>query len=316
MIPINGNIVLAKKHHADAVEEFFNRNRMKPKLTQINRWLVKVFGAGYNLKKVIEADPVEIDRMANLYFANGLKPIGNKHVKYIKAIYTDYFAAKRNTFLIHNSNPYRAYNLVEHLGITVCPYCDRTFIINVPKDGKRTSQLDHFYSKDKYPFLALSFYNLIPSCYACNHVKSNNDKRLLNPYTIGVLPPVTFKIKIVDTSFYNNVNGFKLQWVFKTKYMKNNFHELKLHKIYPTHKDIIIDVIQKKYIYTEAYLQYLLKKIKGEKVDLSGKKDNLINLILGFNVTDNYKGNRPLTKLVKDIWYDLDNHKKYFPKSK
>ncbi len=68
-----------------------------------------------------------------------------------------------------------------------CPYCNyhMLHVLEVPKEepgamatGKaRTKpktelrtyfQIDHFHPKVTHPFLALSFYNLIPSCYSCN----------------------------------------------------------------------------------------------------------------------------------------------------
>ena len=33
---------------------------------------------------------------------------------------------------------------------------------------KSKKQIDHFFPKRKYPFLALCYYNLIPSCDICN----------------------------------------------------------------------------------------------------------------------------------------------------
>lgn len=35
----------------------------------------------------------------------------------------------------------------------------------------RKFQFNHFYDKGTYPYLALSFYNLIPSCSTCNSSK-------------------------------------------------------------------------------------------------------------------------------------------------
>lgn len=35
-------------------------------------------------------------------------------------------------------------------------------------DQKMLFDIDHFYSKKQYPYLALSFYNHIPSCRSCN----------------------------------------------------------------------------------------------------------------------------------------------------
>ncbi|WP_447878997.1 hypothetical protein [Serratia fonticola] len=58
----------------------------------------------------------------------------------------------------------------------MCPYCNSepvTIIELKERKSKHNStltlfELDHFYPKSKYPYLALSFYNHIPSCSNCN----------------------------------------------------------------------------------------------------------------------------------------------------
>lgn len=72
--------------------------------------------------------------------------------------------------------------MTQALDIRTCPYCNRTYIGS--SKGKILSvQLDHFYSKSKYPFFAVSLYNLIPSCPFCNLNKSNHDiVKLMSPF--------------------------------------------------------------------------------------------------------------------------------------
>ena len=63
------------------------------------------------------------------------------------------------------------YNVLKSLDIKVCPYCNRQYIFNVDNGRKVSAQFDHFYSKSEYPYLALSFYNLIQCCPTCNKAK-------------------------------------------------------------------------------------------------------------------------------------------------
>ena len=65
-------------------------------------------------------------------------------------------------------------SLCDDLGIKVCPYCNRSYIHTLKHHGVRP-QYDHFFSKIKYPYLAVSLYNLIPSCSICNQAKSDID---------------------------------------------------------------------------------------------------------------------------------------------
>ena len=62
----------------------------------------------------------------------------------------------------------------ENFNFRTCFYCNKDFITNFKKEKNElvsTFQLDHFYDKGTYPYLALSFYNLIPSCPTCNSSK-------------------------------------------------------------------------------------------------------------------------------------------------
>jgi len=63
-----------------------------------------------------------------------------------------------------------AHKLAKYLDCNVCVYCGRIYTNTVIKNGKCIIHptFDHFFPKGEYPLLALSFFNLIPSCYNCN----------------------------------------------------------------------------------------------------------------------------------------------------
>ncbi|HBK4727425.1 hypothetical protein [Klebsiella pasteurii] len=54
------------------------------------------------------------------------------------------------------------------------------------RDGKILFDLDHFYLKSRYPFLSMSFYNLVPCCGLCNSryrsTKNFDITSHINPY--------------------------------------------------------------------------------------------------------------------------------------
>ena len=69
------------------------------------------------------------------------------------------------------------YKRYQKLGFSeaTCPYCNENSvrIIEVTKPAKKEKvmmlyDIDHFYPKHMFPYLALSFYNHIPSCKTCN----------------------------------------------------------------------------------------------------------------------------------------------------
>lgn len=77
------------------------------------------------------------------------------------------------------------------LDLKVCPYCNREYINTVDRIKLDENKIlkgvrpdfDHFFPKDKYPFLSCSIFNLIPACKFCNQLKSDNfsDGQLIYP---------------------------------------------------------------------------------------------------------------------------------------
>ena len=53
---------------------------------------------------------------------------------------------------------------LNHLNIDTCTYCNRNYTLDFKNLNNSRAQLDHWFPKESFPILALSFYNLIPSC--------------------------------------------------------------------------------------------------------------------------------------------------------
>jgi hypothetical protein len=75
---------------------------------------------------------------------------------------------------------WNAYSLVDAYSLRLCPYCQLAHVDYHLRGGEdkfsMRPPLDHFYPKSRYPYLAVSAYNLIPSCWLCNSsVKSSDD---------------------------------------------------------------------------------------------------------------------------------------------
>lgn len=130
------------------------------------------------------------------------------------------------------------------LDVKVCPYCNRCLIEPID-DGadKKTvvGELDHFYCKSKYPYLAVSLYNLVPSCGICNGKSRKGEKDLCgtmfqNPYLLPDNDGMTFGFKPTGVSAFNYEDSFKryhIRYIFAPNVMlKYNFDILKLKKIY------------------------------------------------------------------------------------
>lgn len=95
-----------------------------------------------------------------------------------------------------------------------CPYCWKNPLIYFEK-GKdkqnsyaRMFQLDHFFPKNVYHKWVINFYNLIPSCNSCNHLKSDKNpldlkswEKIFHPYFGFLIKDDEGKIIPVDESF-------------------------------------------------------------------------------------------------------------------
>ncbi|RKI22363.1 hypothetical protein D7V82_18955 [bacterium 1xD8-6] len=66
-----------------------------------------------------------------------------------------------------------AYWLQRQLRVKVCPYCNRMYTTTLFGENRIRPDFDHFYPQSKYPYLAVSLFNLIPSCSMCNTKKGN-----------------------------------------------------------------------------------------------------------------------------------------------
>jgi 5-methylcytosine-specific restriction endonuclease McrA len=209
-----------------------------------------------------------------------------------------------------NNSVFNKFNFTESLDINTCPYCNRNYIYTT-KRNKLKNEIDHFFPKDKYPYLAISFHNLIPSCKFCNqiNVKGAFDtykEKVRNPYDIKANDfKFTYTIKSVDLN--NKVNEFKknecfleernISITFKNK-IEGNIKCFKLDEIYEKHTDIIIELICKKMYYPKSYI----KQLEG----LNFTKEEIYRFLLcNYSKTKDFH-KRPLSKLIKDISEELN----------
>ncbi|MFW3373241.1 hypothetical protein ACN9J5_10590 [Aliarcobacter butzleri] len=267
-----------------------------------------------NIKRIVGGDLETLQKIinevtneiTNKYKKNDEKPKIYQAVKYI---FVDRgYEAKIST----TSDTSIAYKLVENLRIKTCPYCNRSYISFVKIKKKKTRpQLDHFYPKAIYPFLACSFYNLIPSCSACNHMKSDDDSykdekdgKLVHPYNVkdsDFTFSYTFNnldiLKSIDEKNIKFEDEEKIKITLDKKYEKNNEY-FQLETIYQNHKDIVIELILKEINYPRSYINELIK-------NGFGTEEEIYRFIFSnyLKIDDLHK--RPLSKLTRDIVEEL-----------
>lgn len=211
--------------------------------------------------------------------------------------------------------------LVRITGVTVCPYCNRNFV-NVTNEAN-TSQLDHFFPKSEYPLFALSFYNLIPSCYGCNNRKSDNQFNI-SPYdeTIENMDElIKFSYEISNADFFTNKNSIKVI-LGSVSEVENDLLDdkklLDLPNLYRLHNDVVQEILWKSSIYTKEYRNSMdrllnpttevirendevISKDEKDKIKKYITGDDLNRIITGAYTTSKDFGKRPLSKMITDI---------------
>ena len=193
----------------------------------------------------------------------------------------------------------------EHLDIHTCYYCNIDFINVFESKEKKTKSvytIDHIKSKSFHPHLALSLYNLIPSCYICN-------SKLKRDEDIGDISPTSkqfdFDEKVKFKTFMKNKNlQVKIEEDFELL-LKEDFSNtydryievFELDGRYSYHKYKVIEMINKRKDYPDSRISELAKLT--QKTELEVKQD-----IFG-EYLPNALHKRPLSKLIKDISKEL-----------
>ena len=215
------------------------------------------------------------------------------------------------------SKKYNGYILSEKLNIKCCPYCNRNYtsshqtfykdINGEIKDKYVFPEFDHFYPKDKYPLLAISFYNLIPSCNICNtHFKQNREPdKIFNPYKIVSSNHFNFK------SFPNDVStlyGAKKNVILDFDYnsddetneeIKNSIEFFGIKDTYEKcHSKLIEDIIYKRLAFSDRYIKELQTTYKISFEDA-------YRIVFETHFQDENLNKRPFSKLKKDIYESL-----------
>lgn len=136
---------------------------------------------------------------------------------------------------------------VKNSGLRVCPYCGMEYIVPTNRSKK---QIDHFFPKRKYPFLALCYYNLIPSCDTCNESPNKGQKNPIDKVSEGknIIHPYGFKESKVR--FHLDFNGADI-YDGRNFALKMGFDEAKYRDGY----DDFFDLIDRYETHTEEVAQ-------------------------------------------------------------
>ncbi|MBH0163197.1 hypothetical protein [Fictibacillus sp. 26RED30] len=213
-----------------------------------------------------------------------------------------------------NTNVWCAYELLNKINIQVCPYCNRQYITTLYTEKQKTrAQLDHFFDKATYPFLAISLYNLIPSCSVCNSSLKGQKKFFINtnihPYLDSFGDNYRFTFDLTDSieSLITKNGKIDIRLRSHTKdsnferKAKNNIKIFLLEKLYNEHSAIVKETLQKHIWYSEEYAESLIKSYPG----VFNNKDEVLRMVFNSETEEEGFNNRPFSKLITDIAKEL-----------
>lgn len=201
----------------------------------------------------------------------------------------------------------------ELIGVSICPYCNRSYIYTLKKSGVRP-QYDHYFPKSTYPYLAVSMYNLIPCCAVCNNAKSSFNT--YDKFTEKEIFMYPYKDEYgYDISIQTSYEGDFRCWLGSSdkfsltvksattasedlrRKSDETSRVLHLHKLYEKHKDYVKDIISRTYIYNDDYIQGLLEGYP-ELFQSTGDVKNFV--YMNYLEKENWSS-RILAKLTFDI---------------
>jgi len=282
------------------IETYINQKNTKYFLEDINCDLLTIFDK--DLKQIVSSSPYQIRELIKIAPEDFTKEITQ-----LKDLYEVF----RNKWAVE---------FMEDLGIKVCPFCNREYIFKfedkINKEPRIIASLDHYYDKDTYPFLSISIFNLIPCCHICNskfkHTKNFYNQKHLHPYEDS------FNEKAKFSQFFNNVNKENKKFSLLSKERislslnpldisdmatQNTIDTFRLETLYQEHKDIVLELIQKREIYPDSYIDDLFHQYEGT---LFKNREDLLRLITSGYIEAKDINKRPLSKLIKDISEELE----------
>ncbi|WP_373553433.1 hypothetical protein [Haliscomenobacter sp.] len=299
----------AEKHYAglkDSIISKLNNSNLKKEM--------KTFLSD-NLENILKGDPLKLidverkfnEKAAALHLTTGARKK--------KAFFKEIKRAFNYKIFTAKSKQYDAYDLAENLDVRVCVYCNRMYTLTVQSGGKITRpEFDHFFSQGKYPLLALSFFNLIPSCKICNstlkHTKEFSIGENLHPYLDDCWQ--SFRYSFTPSGTQSLLGAQKqLKVVLKTDSctdpklkikIENTFEIFKISEIYSGHAEEISDILKIRNVMTDNYLE-ILRTHTYRHLQLT--EDELYRLAFGTYREEVNFHKRPFSKLKKDILKEL-----------
>lgn len=318
-VNLKGSRTETLKSRRNILEKYFNNTESPLKLSYFDSTFIEQYNEGdkclsnkSRFKKIFKFNKEYIQKIEKLIHLNKIL----KNIFNYECFQSDGIKIK----IDNNDEKWDRHKLISMLNISVCPYCNRQYISNYidnKMEKKTTADLDHFYSQNNYPFLALSLYNFIPSCQICNsRFKLQKDFRFeehVYPYEESFEDNAWFETGFIkkcgsdeyDMDFLFGIsNVFDIDIKIKNQIeerlknkIKNSIKTFKLKEVYQSHIDYVRALLLKSIIYNESKITELYTEYPG----MFKGREEVVQMIVSNYISDEELGKRPLAKLTKDI---------------
>ena len=198
---------------------------------------------------------------------------------------------------------------VRKMGIRACVYCNAQYTntVEIEEGGtvKGRYELDHFWPKDEYPFLCISFYNLQPSCSSCNNWKRDEEAKFnlytdkyeeLNPFTFELTPASLIRYMLRQDAA---VLDIKLKSK-DAELLSNHLERFHTDNLYKTYADELEVLVWKFKSFNPAFKEQLTDRFK-KLFPIHATRNDIIRFLYGFYSKEKDVHKRPLTKVKQDV---------------
>lgn len=274
-------------------------------------------GDSYNrLKKILMGSPQELQNIVDLFNSRfpgmSFRELDTNNNWVFNSL------GKKVIEIFNYTNYRRSKSCIIHLKAIgfgskmPCPYCNCNALRLITIEDTITNEdydqalldLDHFFPKSKYPFLAISLFNLIPSCNDCNaRIKRDQEFKLnthIHPYNISFDEEFSFKL---NSPYFSGQKADELVIEFESVngFPDNSIIDLRLIERYNADREDLIRMLQ--ILYKKPFIN--MRTIFGNLIDYNENRKLLLEFA-GIPSEREDISNYILGKLKRDILVDLD----------
>lgn len=202
-------------------------------------------------------------------------------------------------------NPTFAYYLAQLQNVNTCTYCNRQYTLTVMTENNEKiirPEFDHWFAQSLYPDLALSYYNLIPSCALCNSILKNGQDTELSTHVHPYLNSdagFKFSYRRLRHGEYSVICKVNDLPEAEKKKVENTLSLFRTQEVYNAHADMELkDLLDLALSHPGDYIDELIYHVM-RKTSLT--EQDVLRMLFGIECDPENMLNRPLSKFKMDI---------------